>query len=532
MLSACVNVASLLLVRANERQREMSVRAALGATRGRIIRQLLTENILVALIGGAAGVVLAQWALDFIGASVPQGRPSLIAAGGTGLARLSHLDLDGGVLAFALGLTITTALVFGLAPAWLSSSANLNEALKQGTRGSTEGRARGRFRATLVVIEIAMAVTLLACSGLLIRSFLRTAAYQTGFNPKGTALVRLPLEGKNYEEPEQRFAFINSLLARIEGAAGVEAVGTINHFPLSGIRPAAGFEIEGGPAMAITERPLAQFLSVSPDYFRAMGIPLIQGRYFSEYDGTNSRRLAIINQTFARQHFPNQDPIGKRILVTDPFDRRCEIVGVVGDVAQEEVGEVPSAQLYESHAETGNSVVVVIRGRGDPAALPAIVTKAVHALDPDLPVADRRTVEVFLRDKVMIRRLMTQLLTVFAVIGLFIAAIGIYGVMAFSVNQRTVEIGIRMALGAQTQDVLRLVLRQGARLVGIGFMVGIAATFIAGRALESHLYNTSGQDPVSLLAITVFFAGVAALACWLPARRATKVDPIVALRAE
>jgi putative ABC transport system permease protein len=451
-----------------------------------------------------------------------------------GLARLSHLELDGGVLAFALGLTLATALVFGLAPAWLSSSADLNEALKQGTRGSTEGCTRGRFRATLVVVEIAMAVTLLACSGLLIRSFLKTAAYQTGFNSKGTALVRLDLSGKNYEKPEQRVAFIRSLVARVQSAAGVEAVGTTTHFPMSGIarRPKAGFEIAGRPAIATTERPLAQIFSVSPDYFRAMGIPLKQGRSFSDHDDANSRRVAIINQTFARQHFPDQDPIGRRIMIANPSDRWREIVGIVGDVAQEDVGEVPSAQLYESHAQTGNSGVVVVRGHGDPAVLPAIVKKEVQALDPDLPVGDVGTVESFFRDKVMTRRLMMHLLTAFAVIGLFIAAIGIYGVMAFSVNQRTVEIGIRMALGAQTQDVLRLILRQGAWLVGIGITIGIGGTFVAGRAMESQLYNTSGTDPVSILAITVFFAAVAALACWLPARRATKVDPIVALRAE
>jgi putative ABC transport system permease protein len=219
-------------------------------------------------------------------------------------------------------------------------------------------------------------------------------------------------------------------------------------------------------------------------------------------------------------------------MIANPSDRWREIVGIVGDVAQEDVGEVPSAQLYESHAQTGNSGVVVVRGHGDPAVLPAIVKKEVQALDPDLPVGDVGTVESFFRDKVMTRRLMMHLLTAFAVIGLFIAAIGIYGVMAFSVNQRTVEIGIRMALGAQTQDVLRLILRQGAWLVGIGITIGIGGTFVAGRAMESQLYNTSGTDPVSILAITVFFAAVAALACWLPARRATKVDPIVALRAE
>lgn len=532
MLIACVNVASLLLIRANERQREMSIRAALGATRGRVIRQLLTENVLVALIGGATGVILAQWALAFVAGSVPQGAQIVLATGGSGFARLAYLTLNPGVLAFALGLSVATALVFGLAPAWLSSSADLNEALKQGTRGSTEGRSRARFRSTLVVIEIAMAVTLLACSGLFIRSFLKESAYQPGFNPKRAAFVRLALRGKNYESAEQRFAFVNSLLAGIQRAGGVEAAGSSNSFPLMGRKTQAAFEIEGGSAIAPTERPLAQLFAVSPDYFSAMGIPLKQGRYLSERDSTSSRRVAVINQTFAQQHFPQQNPIGRRITIANPSDRQYEVVGIVGDVAQEAIGEIPSPQLYESHAQMGNLVVIVVRGQGDPALLPAIIQKEVRALDPDLPVTDPTTVDSFLRDKLSLRRLTIQLLAAFSGIGVIIAAIGIYGVMAFSVSQRTVEIGIRMALGAEQQDVLRLVLRQSAVVVGIGLVLGIIGTLIAGRALESQLYNTSGSDPLILAGITLFFAAVATLACWFPARRATRVNPIVALRAE
>jgi putative ABC transport system permease protein len=528
MLIACANVASLLLVRANARQREMSVRAALGASRGRLIRQLLTENCLVALIGGTAGTLLAQWALDFIRASIP--------SGSSGLNRLTYLGLDGGVLAFAFGLSLATALVFGLAPAWLSSSADLNEALKQGTRGSTEGRARGRFRATLVVLEVAMAVTLLASSGLVIRSFIRLMAYEPGFQTQGTAFVRFTLQSLNYSTTEQEGIFANALLARIRSTPGVEATGITTFFPLSGnFDPLAGFAVEGGATLSVADRPLTRVYYVSPDYFRTLEIPLKRGRFFSERDDAKAPRVAIINQTLARQHFPNQDPIGKRITIAFGPEGWREIVGVVGDVGHASLDEIQPAQLYEPHAQKitrPGHTVVVARGSSNASLLPGVIKAHVQALDPNLPVGQMSTVESFLHNKLTMQRLTLRLITAFSAIGLLIAAIGIYGVIAFSVSQRSVEIGIRMALGAQNPDVLRLVLRQGAWMIGIGFAVGIVTTFIAGRAIESDLYNTGAHDPVALVGVSLVFAAVAALACWIPARRATKVDPIVALRAE
>jgi putative ABC transport system permease protein len=535
MLIACANIASLLLVRANARLKEMSVRAALGASRYRLIRQLLTENILVALLGGVGGVLLAQWGLEFIRSSIPSGGMNRVAAGG-GMGALSVLELDLNVLVFALGLSVATALIFGLAPAWLSSSVDLNEALKQGTRGSTEGRARGRFRGILVVLEIAMAVTLLACSGLLIRSFLRLAEYNPGFDSKGTAFVRVALQGSSYKTPEQQTAFTRELLARIQSLEGVEAAGTTNFFPLSGNYGslADGFAIEGRPdTTVVAERPVARSLTVSPDYFRAMRIPLERGRVFSVYDDAKARPLAIINRTLARQQFPDQNPIGQRITIANGSEAWREIVGVVGDVGQVAVDEVPPAQVYEPYAQRGGTgIVIVVRARGNPALIPALIKSEVQRLDRNLPVGDINTAANFLYVKLTVQRLTLHLLTTFAAIGLLIAALGIYGVIAFSVSQRTVEIGIRMALGAQNEDVLRLILRQGVWLIGIGFALGIFATFVAGRAIESQLYKTSGNDPVSLVVITLFFAGVAALACWFPARRAMKIDPIVALRAE
>ena len=524
---ACANIAGLLLMRANARQREISVRAALGASRGRLIRQLLTESLLLALLGGAAGVLLAQWALDFIRSFVP----SRGLIGLTGLARFSHLELDGGVLAWAVGLSFATALVFGLAPAWLSTSTDLNAALRQGTRGSTEGRSRSRFRAVLVVGEIVLAFTLLAGTGLLIRSFLRVTAYDLGFDPQRRAFVRVQLSGPNYDQPEQRIAFTKDLLSRVRSAVEVEAVGVTNFFPVNAPPgPAGGFEIEGGPSMADAERPVARRYFVSADYFRAMGIRLKQGRTFSEHDEAQGRQVAIINQTLARLHFPNQNPIGQRIRIVG--DAWREIVGVVGDVVQNYVGEAQPAQLYEPHAHQSNLIVVVVRGYGNPALLPATVNNQIRTLDPSLPLGESGTVEEFVRNGLTLQRLTLHLFIAFAAIGLLIAAIGIYGVIAFSVSQRTAEIGIRMALGAQSKDVLQMILRQGARLVGGGLVLGVITTFVAGRAIESRLYNTSGNDPLTLIAITIVFSGVAALACWFPARRATKVDPIIALRSE
>jgi putative ABC transport system permease protein len=518
ILIACANIASLLLVRGIGRQRELSVRAALGASRARLIRQLLIESLLVALFGGAAGALVAQWALEFIRSFVPPSAGSL--------GRLAHLHLDGPVLAYALGLTVATALLFGLAPAWLSASTDLNEALRQGSRGSTEGRSRGRIRAALVVVEIAMAFTLLASSGLLIRSFLKLTDHDLGFDAQRTAYVLCRLTGENYAKPEQRRAFTQAFLARLQSAPGVAAAGTIRARPFDN-PVVAGFEMEGGLAMLDAERPVTQRLqAVSPDYFRAMGIPLKHGRLFSDSDDAEGRSVAIVNQTLARRYFPNQDCIGKRIRI-DREEWR-EIVGVVGDIAHHH-GDEAQAQCYEPGT---NFLNIVVRGHGNAALLPAIVKAQLRALDPNILPASWGTFDELSRRNLAMRRLTVHLFIAFAAIGVLIAAIGIYGVIAFSVSQRTAEIGIRMALGAQRHDVLNLILRQGAWLVGIGFAVGIAATFVAGRAIEAQLYNTSGHDPISLLGITLFFAAVAALACWLPARHATKVDPIVALRAE
>jgi predicted permease len=528
LLIACANVATLLLVRANARQREMSVRAALGGTRWQLLRQLLTESLLLALIGGAAGVLLAQWAVDFIRTSLPSG---VVQAG---LARLTYLQLDGGVVLFAVGLSVLTAVVFGLAPAWLPSSADVYEVVKQAGRGNSEGRSRGRLRCTLIVVEIAVAVTLLACTGLLIRSFAKATAHHPGFSTSDVTVIRMQLSRGKYRAAEAQSQVTTTLLAGLQNLPGIDLASISDVVPLSSwsgrVSP---IEVQGAPGHDTAERPTANFMSVSPDHFKVMRIPLKRGRFFTERDNFTAPRVTIINETLARQHFGETDPIGRRIRLGSENDAWREVVGVVGDITLGNVGEAIRPQLFDPTAQRPeDGFVFMLHSKLPLGQLIALVKKQVQMVDPDLPLGAAMTMETSIRHKYTAQRLTLQLLTAFAVIALLVAALGIYSVIAFSVAQRTLEIGIRMALGANARDVVRLVLRQGAWMVGIGIFAGVVATVVSGRALESQLYQTHSHDPLTLIAITLLFAAVAALACWLPARRATKVDPMVALRGE
>jgi len=521
LLIACANLANLLLARATARHREISIRAALGAGRGRLIRQLLTESVVLAVCGGAAGVVLAKWGLD-----------ALLALAPTNLPRTSEIHLNGGVLLFSLVLSIATGLLFGIAPAWLAARADVNEALKQGTRGSTEGGARGRLRSALVVIEVTLALVLLGGAGLLARSFIQLAHVDPGFIPENATVLRLALPQKKYALPEQKTAFANSLLEHLKDLPGVQAVGLTHSMPLVGDY-VLGFNIEGRPAVDPADMPSTNYYSVTPDYFHAMGIRLIRGRLFTAQDDVKAPRVAIINETMARQFFPNEDPIGKRINITNGPDTWRQIIGIVGDIKQYGVDKATSAQSYEPFAQVPfNSVNVVIRTKGSPAALLGALRPAVYAVDKDQPVGAIRPLEEIVADSISRQRFAMTLLTVFSGVALVIAAVGIYGVMAYNVVQRTGEFGIRMALGAQQGDVLRLVLTQGGKLIGLGLLVGLIATLAASRAMGSMLFNTSSYDPLTLSSITLLLGAVALIACFFPANRATKVNPIEALRTE
>jgi putative ABC transport system permease protein len=521
LLIACANLANLLLARATARHREISIRAALGASRARLMRQLLTESVVLSLFGGVAGLLLARWGLD-----------ALLALAPTSLPRITEIHLDSRVLLFSLALSLVTGLVFGIAPAWLAARADVNEALKQGTRGSTEGGARGRLRGALVVIEVTLALMLLGGAGLLARSFMQLAHVDPGFAPENATLLRLSLPQKKYAMPEQQTAFADALLDRVKNLPGVQFAGITHSMPLVGDY-VLGFNIEGRPAIAPSDLPSTNYYAVTPDYFRAMGIHLLRGRTFTPQDDAKAPRVAIINETMARQYFPNEDPIGKRINITNGPDTWREIVGIVGDIKQYGVDKATSAQAYEPFAQVPfSSLNVVVRTKGSPAALLSALRPTVYAVDKDQPVGVIRPLEEIVADSIARQRFAMTLLTVFSLVALVIAAVGIYGVMAYSVVQRTGEFGIRMALGAQQRDVLRLVLMQGGKLIGLGLVIGLSATLAASRAMGSMLFNTSAQDPLTLGGITLLLGFVALIACLLPANRATKVNPIEALRSE
>ena len=520
LLIACANLANLLLARATARHREISIRAALGASRARLMRQLLTESVLLALAGGTAGLVLASWGLDLLLTLAPANLP-----------RTSSIHLDSTVLAFSLALSVATGVVFGVAPAWLAANTDVNEALKQGTRGSTEGGARGRLRSLLVVLEVAFALMLLAGAGLLGRSFVRLAHLDPGFNPDNATVLRLTLPAKKYAEPAQLTAFADALLDRLSALPGVQTVGLTHALPLVNDW-VMGFTIDGRAPVTPDDEPHTNYYAVSPGYFHAMGIRLVRGRLFTAHDDAKAPHVALINETLARQFFPHEDPIGKRINIAYGPDTWREIVGVVSDVTNG-VDRATNNQSYEPFAQrTFPGMTFVIRTAGPVPALNGALRPAVYAVDKDQPVGSIRALEDILSDSMARQRFATLLLGVFSIVALVIAAIGIYGVMTYNVSQRTSEIGIRLALGAQPRDVLNLVLSQGGKLIGLGLFLGLAAALASGRLLESLLFQTSPHDPLTLAAITLVLALVATLACLLPALRATKIDPIIALRAE
>ena len=519
LLIACANIANLLLARATARHREISIRAALGASRTRLVRQLLTESVLLAVCGGAAGLLVARWGLDLLLSLAPSTLP-----------RTNEIHLDSGVLLFSLTLSILTGVVFGIAPALLAAHTDVNEALKQGARGSTD--ARGRLRAALVVAEVAFALVLLGGAGLLARSFMRLTHVDPGFVPQNATVLRLSLPEKKYVKPEQQIAFADSLLARLRALPGVQAAGLVHSLPLVGDW-VLGFNIQGRPPIAPSDLPSTNYYAVTPDYFRAMGIRLVRGRVFTAHDDAHAPRVAIINETLARQFFPNEDPIGKRINVTNGPDTWREIVGIVGDIKQYGVDKETTSQTYEPFAQQPfDTLNVVLRTDGSPAGLLAALRPAVYSVDKDQPVGTIRPLEEIIGETIAKQRFAVLLLTVFSLVALVIAAVGIYGVMAYSVVQRTSEFGIRMALGAQRSDMLRLVLTHGGKLVGLGLVIGLGATLAGSQVMRSMLFQTNARDPLTFATITLLLGSVALVACLLPAHRATKVNPIEALRAE
>jgi predicted permease len=531
LLIACANVANLLLTRAAARHKEMAIRSALGASRLRLIRQLLTESLLLAMLGGTVGLVLALWVVKL-----------LIAIGPTNLPRADAISVDGRVLSFTLLISLLTGIIFGLAPALQASRLDLNESLKEGGTTSAVSSGRNRIRSLLVVSQVAVALMLLIGAGLMIRSFVRLLGVDPGFDPQHilTLDVRLPLS--KYAGPQadyagpQAAAFFQQVIERLKTLPGVRAAGGANPLPLSGGEEGSGFVIAGRWPPAPGEVFNAGRRWVSPDYFKVMGIRLQTGRAFTESDGSGAPRVLIINEAFVRTFFPDKDPIGKRLFFNRGSDGGYawrEIVGVVKDVKHSALDSDPKPEMYFPFSQFPSwNMTLVARTSGDPMSLVAAARRQVLAVDPNQAISNVSTMEQLMDNSVSQRRFNMLLLSIFAAISLVLAAVGIYSVLAYSVAQRTQEIGVRMALGARAANVLKLIIGQGMVLVLIGAALGLAAAFALTRVLTGLLYGVSPTDPATFAMIALLLLGVALVACYLPARRATKVDPIIALRFE
>jgi putative ABC transport system permease protein len=522
LLIACANVANLLMARSVARQREFAIRAALGAGRLRLLRQLLTESVLLALAGCAIGLLVARWGVD-----------ALLAISPRDLLSFSTVAIDKRVLGFALALAVLTSLIFGLLPALESSRPTTSESLKEGGRGTTAGRAH-RVLNWFVVAQVALSLMLLIGSGLMIKSFMRLQAVNPGFDPSNVLTASVTLPRAKYSETPKRIEFFQQLLARVRQLPGTSAVGAASAPPFMGLGAATGFDIEGQPVLPAAQKPTTDVRVVDPDYFKTMSIPVLKGRTFTDREETQESRVVIISDALARQYFPNDNPLGKRITISmkeqnDP----CEIIGVVGDVKMRGLDIPTRPMVYWPHAELPYlSMTVVVRTNGSAAAVAGALEREVRALDKDQPISDVRTMKEWLSDSIARARFATLLLGIFAVVALMLASLGIYGVMAYSVTQRTNEIGIRMALGASRANVVRLVFRRGLLLALSGVGLGLIGSLGLTRVLAGLLFGVSVTDPAIFGLVPIILLTVATAAVYLPARRATKVDPLVALRYE
>ncbi len=534
LLIACANVANLLLARAASRQKEIAIRTALGASRMRVIRQLLTESIMLAMAGGGLGLLLALWGTDALIAAIPDTLP-----------RAEDIRIDNRALAFTFAVSLLTGVIFGLVPALAASKPDLNESLKEGGRTSASGRQSARN--LLVVSEIALALVLLIGAGLMIRSIFELRGVPAGLNPQNVLTMETPLSLNTYNEPAKIRAFYQQLLERIGSSPGIESAAITADMPLTGSDSEAPFWVGSGARPAPDDLQWALFNPTSAHYAEAMGIPLLKGRFISEQDTQNSPAVVVIDENLARGLFPGDDPIGKRLTIQSigPIpDIPCEIIGVVGHVKHfgldSDSQQKIQYQFYFPLMQTPDvflsllveDTVVVARTKTDPASLADEVKNQVLAIDKDQPVNNVRTMEEVISASISQQRFSMLLLGIFALAALLLATVGIYGVMSYTVTQRTHEIGIRMALGAKPGDVLKLVIRQGMTLTIIGVAMGIGAAFALTRLMESLLFGVSATDPATFAAVSLALAAVALAACAAPARRATKVDPMVALRYE
>jgi len=534
LLIACVNVANLLLARAVSREREVAMRMALGAGRFRLIRQFLVESSLLALGGGSAGLLLAAWGTDLLMRVVPSRIPVPNAADAV---LLPKVHMDARVVLFTLVISLLTGIVFGMVPALQGARCNVNESLKEGGRGLLAGREAHRARAALVVGEAALAVVLVIGAGLMIKSFLRLLEVNPGFNPQHllTLRIKLPNDTKDskYKEPRQRALTFQQFLGNVAALPAVRSAALTEIIPLSQDDMDMGrFMVKEAPPSVPGEAPAADFRDVSPSYFETMGIPVVQGRAFTEHDNADGPRVAIVDATLARRFFPNQDPVGKHLQFAEAA-RPWKIVGVVGGVHDTGFDQQPRPTIYFPYLQTGDQTMsLVVRTDSEPAAIVTVIKNAIRAVDKDQPIFNVKTMDEIISGVVSAQRLASILLGIFAFLALALAAIGIYGVTSYSVSQRTHEIGVRMALGARESDVFRLVVGHGLTLGLVGVGLGVAGALVLTRFLASLLYGIRTTDPLTYLAVALLLTAVAALASYIPARRAIKVDPMEALRYE
>jgi putative ABC transport system permease protein len=522
LLIACANLTTMLLARAGAREREIAIRVALGARTLRLLRQMLTESVLLALIGGCAGALLAMWGVDLLHAIGTQTVP-----------RIAEANLDLRVLLITLIASIGTGIAIGVVPALATAKPELTEALKEGGRGSTTGTRRNRLRNMLVVAEVALALVLLVGGGLLLKSFVRLQHVDPGFDPRNVLTMEVSLPVAKYPRGKPVADFYAEMLRRVQSLPGVETAALTSILPLSGTNSDSSFAIEGRDPAQEKVYPDEEIRSVTADYFKVLRVPLVRGRFFDARETADAPLALIINQAFAKKWFPNQDAVGKRITQNDPRkpdSKWATIIGVVGDMRHQGLDLEPKPEYYAPHAQAAyRGMILAVRSKQDPRSLSEPIRREIRQLDPEMPAANVRTLEAVVADSIAPRRLSVVLLGAFAGIALLLASVGIYGVISYLVVQRTHEIGVRMALGAQRRDVMRLVVGHALKLIGIGTLIGLVLAFLSTRTLSALLYSVGAFDGMTFVLVTITLAAVALLASYIPALRATRADPMIAL---
>jgi len=521
LLIACANVANLLLSQAASRERDIAVRSALGASRWRITRQLLIESVLLAMSGGALAILAARWTISALVLLIPKE------------LHLASVDLNSRVVAFTACTSLLTGLLFGIVPAVDATRTNSSDALREGGRNETGARGH-RLRNAFAVAQISLSLVLLAGAGLLIRSFLRLSSVDPGFNPRNLVMARIDLPSTKYPKDAQDIDFFQRLLEQVRVIPGVRAATTDNSFPLTGMTPGTSFNIVGKPTPPAGQDRVTEVQIVGSDYFLTMGIPVLRGRTFTDREQTLMSHVVMISEQLARQFFPNEDPLGQKLIIDmKKKNEPCEIVGIVADVKRAGLDVIPVAMSYWPHAELPfSSLMLAVRTDGDPLTKVGTIRDIMHRMDPDLPLSDVLTMDQSLSESVARQRFGAVLVAILAGMALFLASIGIYGVVSHAMSLRTREFGIRMALGAKAGDVGWLVFRHGVTLAGVGVAVGVAAALVLTQLIRGLLFGVSAHDPETMAEVTAFLVGVTLGACWIPARRATHADPLVALRYE